>query len=76
MKAAQNRPELSWAGDLARMIQLSMFAFCVGGAALSMAYYDVFVIYLGLLPLLRRLATEATKPSGVLTGQRVLAPAE
>jgi len=74
MKAARDRPELSWAGDLARMIQLSMFAFCVGGAALSMAYYDVFVIYLGILPGLRRL-TAKTK-SHVPAGGRVLAPAE
>jgi hypothetical protein len=31
------------------MIQLSLFVFCVGGAALSMAYYDVFFIWAGLL---------------------------
>ena len=37
-------PHLLWANDLARMLQLSLFAFCVGGAALSVAYYDIFVL--------------------------------
>jgi len=48
-KLARTDPDLAWAGDLADMIQLSLFVFCVGGAALSMAYYDVFFIWAGLL---------------------------
>ncbi len=35
---------------LGSMIQLSLIAFCVGGAALSMAYYDLFIILICLLP--------------------------
>ncbi len=31
------------------MIQISLFVFCVAGAGLSMAYYDVFVICVSLL---------------------------
>ncbi|RJG16274.1 putative O-glycosylation ligase, exosortase A system-associated [Massilia cavernae] len=33
--------ELKWAGSLARMIQVSMVGFAVGGAFLSLLYYDV-----------------------------------
>jgi probable O-glycosylation ligase (exosortase A-associated) len=40
---------MAWAGNLALMIQTSLIAFCVGGAALSMAYYDVFIICIALL---------------------------
>jgi probable O-glycosylation ligase (exosortase A-associated) len=40
----KGKPDLLWAHDLARMAQLSLFAFAIGGAALSMAYYDLFVI--------------------------------
>jgi probable O-glycosylation ligase (exosortase A-associated) len=40
----KRRPELRWAYDLADMLQLSLFAFSLGGAALSMAYYDLFVL--------------------------------
>ena len=48
-KAARDRPEFSWARDLATAIQLSMVAFCVGGAALSLAYSDFLFIWAGLL---------------------------
>ena len=39
-----------WQHRLARAIQTSLMAFFVGGAALSMAYYDLFVILALLLP--------------------------
>jgi len=39
-----------WQHRLARMIQTSLMAFLVGGAALSMAYYDLFVVLALLLP--------------------------
>ncbi len=38
------RPELYWANKLARSLQLSVFGFLVGGAALSAAYYDLYLI--------------------------------
>lgn len=45
---ARGRPELDWAIRLARTMQVSMIGFLVGGAALSMAYYDGFLIILAL----------------------------
>lgn len=41
--------ELRWAYEMASMFQISLVAFCVGGAALSMAYYDVFFVVVALL---------------------------
>jgi len=35
------RKDLAWAGDLARMLQVSLLGFAVGGAFLSLAYFDV-----------------------------------
>jgi putative inorganic carbon (hco3(-)) transporter len=58
IKRARDREELSWAGNLALMIQMSFIAFCVGGAALSMAYYDVFILCIGLLVPLQELVRE------------------
>jgi len=77
-KAVRNRPEFAWARDLTRMIQVSMVGYCVGGAALSMSYYDVFWIYVGLLPALRNLTKPvptkwATAPTITFQG---LAPAD
>jgi probable O-glycosylation ligase (exosortase A-associated) len=49
IKATQNRPELEWANELTKMIRMSLLMFCIAGAALSMAYYDLFVNLLALL---------------------------
>lgn len=40
--AARGRPDLTWASDLARMAQVSIAAYLVGGAFLSLAYWDMF----------------------------------
>jgi probable O-glycosylation ligase (exosortase A-associated) len=48
-------PEQRWAHDLAMAIQASLFVFCVGGAALSMAYYDLFIIEVAMLLPLREI---------------------
>lgn len=62
LSAIRDRPELDWAAKLARMMQVSMIAFLVGGAALSMAYYDGFLIIVALtgslLLYVRRPATQ------------------
>jgi probable O-glycosylation ligase (exosortase A-associated) len=41
---AKAKPDLAWAGKLAKMIQLSLFGFFVGGAALAVAYYDFYLV--------------------------------
>jgi putative inorganic carbon (HCO3(-)) transporter len=43
-----------WDQKLARMMQISLVAFYVGGAALSMAYYDLFIVLICILPQLQR----------------------
>jgi putative inorganic carbon (HCO3(-)) transporter len=41
IKNARLNPELRWAVDLATMLQVSLLGFAVGGAFLSLAYFDV-----------------------------------
>jgi probable O-glycosylation ligase (exosortase A-associated) len=48
ISATRDRPEMDWAGHLARTLQISIAGYLVGGAALSMAYYDGFFILLSL----------------------------
>jgi probable O-glycosylation ligase (exosortase A-associated) len=55
VRAARECEEFAWAGSLALMIQMTLIAFCVGGAALSMAYYDFLVLCIALLVSLREL---------------------
>lgn len=38
---ARANPEIQWAGQLGSMIQVSMVGFAVGGAFLSLAYFDL-----------------------------------
>jgi probable O-glycosylation ligase (exosortase A-associated) len=45
---ARGQPALRWAGELARMLQVSMVGFLAGGAALSMAYYDGAIVLFAL----------------------------
>jgi probable O-glycosylation ligase (exosortase A-associated) len=57
MRACGADPELQWVRELASMIQLSLLVFCISGAALSMAYYDVFIICTAMLLPLSQLAS-------------------
>ncbi len=41
IKTARIAPELTWAGDLVSMTQVSLAAFGIGGAFLSVAYFDL-----------------------------------
>jgi len=56
-------PDEFWNHKLTQMIQVSLLAFFVGGAALSMAYYDLFIILICLLPQLSSLAKTRTVDS-------------
>lgn len=53
IRNARNRPELSWASDLATALRYSMVAYMVSGAALGMAYFDYMYMIFGLLVVLR-----------------------
>ena len=48
-RLAMERAETGWAAELASMIWLSLLVFGLSGAALSMAYYDLFILLIGLL---------------------------
>ncbi len=53
VRATRGRPELYWARDLAMMLQISLCSYFVAGAALSMAYYDVYFVMVAVLALTR-----------------------
>ncbi len=55
MRQTRGKPELRWAYDLANMSQVGMIGYYVGGAALSMAYYDGYLIVIALMSTLRAL---------------------
>jgi probable O-glycosylation ligase (exosortase A-associated) len=49
---ARQHAETAWIAHLAGMLQLSMFAYCLGGAALSFAYFEVLYAIFGLVQVL------------------------
>jgi putative inorganic carbon (HCO3(-)) transporter len=59
IRLSQGQPHLLWAGQLAAMVQVSLVAYAVGGAFLSLAYYDYFYFLIALLVLLQAHATRS-----------------
>jgi probable O-glycosylation ligase (exosortase A-associated) len=53
------RPDLKWAGTLATMLQVSMIGFGVGGAFLSLLYFDVPYYLMAMMVVTDRLVTSA-----------------
>jgi probable O-glycosylation ligase (exosortase A-associated) len=70
LRRAANRPELLWAYDLAKMMRVSLIGFYVGGAALSMAYFDALFVLIALSSTLRELVVTATNPAKVAEPRR------
>ena len=62
IRRTQNREDLRWASDLARMIQVSLAGYAVGGAFLNLAYYDVPYDLLVALVLTRLVVAKAIEP--------------
>lgn len=51
-RIARKHPSLEWMAVLATMLQLCLFAFCLGAAALSFAYFDLTFALLALIQVL------------------------
>ncbi len=60
-RQSRGQPGLRWAYDLADMSMIALVAFYIGGAALSMAYADEYLLIIALMSQLRQL----TKPETV-----------
>lgn len=54
-KFCRGKENLKWASDLAAMCQVSLVGFAVGGAFLSLAYYDLYYDLIALLVLLDKI---------------------
>ncbi len=55
VRNTKGRPELVWAYDLAAMCQVSLVGYAVGGAFLSLTYFDLPYYLVAILIVLRRL---------------------
>jgi putative inorganic carbon (HCO3(-)) transporter len=73
IKFCKDRPDLKWARDLAAMCQVSLVGYAVGGAFLSLAYFDLLYDILIIVVLLEKVLLK--KPSHV-DGQPSVATAQ
>lgn len=48
-RAVVNRPDLLWAGNLSRMLQVSLIGYAVGGAFLGLSYFDLYYHLIALI---------------------------
>jgi putative inorganic carbon (hco3(-)) transporter len=64
VRQTRGSADLLWAYDLAKMMRVALIGYCVGGAALSMAYFDGLMILIALLSSLREITAPklATEP--------------
>lgn len=67
IRQTRDRNGFAWAAELARMAQLSLIGFFVGGALLSLAYFDLYLALVAVLSALREL-TKAKSPRAVAAG--------
>jgi probable O-glycosylation ligase (exosortase A-associated) len=78
MRRGRDRPGLRWAVDLAAMLQVSFVGYAVGGAFLSLGYFDLFY-GLAVIAALTRLevarALAGAKGSAGVAGEKPGAPA-
>ncbi|HEY0421157.1 MAG TPA: putative O-glycosylation ligase, exosortase A system-associated, partial [Acetobacteraceae bacterium] len=81
-RLTRDHPTLGWAYDLADTMRLMMIGYTVAGAALSMAYFELFYITITLISVLRHLvvkevrATVPARSPAPMIGNRALAPAQ
>jgi probable O-glycosylation ligase (exosortase A-associated) len=69
LAATRGRSDLAWAAQLARMMQVSLVALMVGGAALSMAYYDGFLVLFALTTVLLQVVRRPVETTATETAQ-------
>jgi probable O-glycosylation ligase (exosortase A-associated) len=62
-RLSRGSPDLEWADDLARMLQISIVVYMVSGAALSYAYAESFWILVALISRLNRTVKDIVSES-------------
>lgn len=72
IRRTRDRPDLSWAKNLAAMVQVSLFGYAVCGAFLGHAYFDFYYTLIGIVVLTRKiveqeLMTENPQGAGQVT---------
>ncbi|PWS39203.1 putative O-glycosylation ligase, exosortase A system-associated [Falsiroseomonas bella] len=68
MRITRDRPDLAWAGDLGRMVQVSIVAYLAGGAFLSLSYWDYYWMILIVTAAAHTIAVRAIQADATSRG--------
>lgn len=60
-KLSRERPDLKWAGDLSKMMQVSMVGYAAAGAFLNLSTFDLFYHVLAIVVMARLIVAEELK---------------
>jgi probable O-glycosylation ligase (exosortase A-associated) len=71
VRLARDRPDLAWASDLARMIQVSLVAYASAGSFLGLAYFDLYYHLIAVTVIVAALVKKAVAEPAA---ERVTAP--
>lgn len=78
IKFCANAPELKWAADLSRMMQVCVIGYAVSGAFLSLAYFDLYYDFIVILVVLEKMLMlnrdRAGKPIAYVPATNVVDP--
>jgi putative inorganic carbon (HCO3(-)) transporter len=62
IRHTRQRSDFKWMEDLARMLQVSLIGYLVGGAFLSLSYWDFYFTLVAILAAMRTLAAREIQP--------------
>ena len=68
IRMSKGLPDLLWATNLAKMLQVSIIGYAVGGSFLSVLYFDVFYYIIACLVLLRTIVEKEVSNSPAILG--------
>ena len=74
IRQTRGQPGLEWAHDLADMSRVSLIAYLLGGAALSVAYFDGYLLQFAILSNLRRMTARSRLPAAPLAEEPLPRP--
>lgn len=74
VRRARDDPNYTWAGDLARMCQVTMVAYAVGGTFLGMAHFDLPYLVASFLVICKRIMEEELHGRHPGNGSVVVSP--
>lgn len=61
VKRVRDRPDIKWASDLSKMMQVSIVGYCAAGTFLNLSTFDLFYHVLAIIVVTRNLSIEALK---------------